>query len=281
MKSLRNIALAGMMVATMSLSAANPVTSSYSVEAGTSHLADTYLTPLHYNGWHAALNYGRSQSMRGRLNKWLSVIDVRFDVDRDLNVPARNVAMWAGEVDLRWGMLRRFDGLVGVRALSVAVGGGMDLRGGVLYLSRNGNNPAAAKGAVTVDARAQVQYRMLVKRLPIVLSYQGDMPVTGAFFSPQYGQLYYEIWLGNHSGLAHPAWWGNYFDLDNLVTADLLLGGTTLRVGYHNHITSTKASSIVSRHITHAFVLGIVTEWTSVNRKSKALNDAATFQCIY
>ena len=34
-----------------------PVLSAYGVEAGSAHLADTYLTPLHYNGWHTALTY--------------------------------------------------------------------------------------------------------------------------------------------------------------------------------------------------------------------------------
>lgn len=257
-----------------------PVTSSYTVEGGTSHLADTYLTPLHYNGWHAGLAYGRSQAMRGNCAAWNSVLDVRIDLDRALN-PAHNAIMWATEADVRWGMLRRIEAPWGVRALSLGAGAGADLRGGVLYLSRNGNNPAAAKGALTADARLSVEYRFMLKRLPIVLGYRGDLPVTGAFFSPDYGQLYYEIWLGERRGLARAAWWGNYFDLDNLVTADLLLGGTTLRIGYHNHITSTKASDIVSQRVTHAFVFGIVTEWTSLNRRKKAIEEAQRFTRIF
>ncbi len=99
----------------------------------------------------------------------------------------------------------------------------------------------------------------------MVFRYEVSLPVTGAFFAPDYGQLYYEIWLGERSGLCRAAWWGNYFDMDNLLTADLRLGGTTLRLGYRNHIISTKASDIVSRRITHAFVIGIATEWLSLS----------------
>ncbi len=69
-------------------------------------------------------------------------------------------------------------------------------------------------------------------RLPLSLRYQPVLPVVGAFFAPDYGELYYEIYLGNHSGLAHCGWWGNYFALENLLTADLRLGSTTLRIGY-------------------------------------------------
>ena len=42
-----------------------PVTAAYTVEAGTSHLADTYLTPLKYSGWSMGLGYERMQIKGG------------------------------------------------------------------------------------------------------------------------------------------------------------------------------------------------------------------------
>ena len=39
-----------------------PVTSAYSIEVGSSHLTDTYLTPLNYDGWTAAMSYERLQA---------------------------------------------------------------------------------------------------------------------------------------------------------------------------------------------------------------------------
>lgn len=91
------------------------------------------------------------------------------------------------------------------------------------------------------------------------------MPVTGIFFSPQYGELYYEIYLGNHKGLVRGAWPGNFFRLNNLLTADFRLGSTIIRAGYRCGITSTKASHIVTRRIEHTAVIGIASEWISLS----------------
>lgn len=41
-----------------------PVTSAYTFGAGSSHLADTYLSPLKYTGWHVDFHYERMQAMK-------------------------------------------------------------------------------------------------------------------------------------------------------------------------------------------------------------------------
>ena len=43
-------------------SVVRPVLSAYMVEAGSAHVCDTYLTPLHYSGWSAAFSYERMQA---------------------------------------------------------------------------------------------------------------------------------------------------------------------------------------------------------------------------
>lgn len=40
-----------------------PVLAAYTFEVGSGHLADTYLTPLKYSGWHMGLDYTRYQAM--------------------------------------------------------------------------------------------------------------------------------------------------------------------------------------------------------------------------
>ncbi|MDE6654828.1 MAG: DUF3316 domain-containing protein, partial [Muribaculaceae bacterium] len=111
-------------------------------------------------------------------------------------------------------------------------------------------------------------------RLPLTVRYQPTLPLTGVFFSPDYGQLYYQIALGEHDGLLHAAWPGNYFALDNLLTVDLHLGATSLRIGYHNNTFSSKVNNIVSLDITHAVVIGITTEWISLSPTSDKINAA-------
>ena len=256
-----------MMMATLAAHAGDevsrPVSSSYMVELGTSHIADTYLTPLHYSGWHAALSYQRFQSMKFDPANWVMNLEGRMSVDRALN-PARNAAMWNLDVEARWSMLRRWSV---VDRLTLAIGPMTGARGGAMYLARNGNNPVAAKAAWELGAKGVATYKMRIGRLPVTFGYQGSLPVTGVFFSPNYGELYYEIYLGNTSGLTHVAWPGNYFRLDNLATADLNFGGTTLRLGYRCDILSTKANDIVSRNISHAFVIGVTTDWLSIDRR--------------
>lgn len=258
-----------------------PVLSSWSTEVGSAHTADTYLTPLHYRGWHTGLHYERMQAMKFDPDRWIMQLDIRLDLDRTLNVPARNTSMWSADLSGRWTMMRRKDFFIGGKKVTAAVGPGVTLRGGVLYLSHNGNNPASAKGTFTADLRAMAAYSLRLGRLPVTLRYEGALPVTGAFFAPDYGQLYYEIWLGERKGLCHGAWWGNYFSLDNLVTAALRFGGTTLRLGYHNFILSTKASHIVSRRITHAFTIGITTEWLSLNSRRRPSPYARKISALY
>lgn len=258
-----------------------PVLSAYSIEAGSASNADTYLTPLRYSGVHVGLGYERMQAMAFNPRDWVMQLDLSLNGENTKN-PVRNATMWSGDLRVRWTMMRRWQPVTALPQLTLAIGPGAGLRAGVLYLSRNGNNPASAKGAFTLDIRAMAAYPLRVGSLPLTLRYQTALPLTGAFFAPHYGQLYYEIWLGERSGLVRPAWWGNYFAMDNLVTADIHLGGTILRMGYHNNIVSTKASNVVSRCITHAFTIGVVTEWLSLDtRRRRAVDTARIISALY
>lgn len=258
-----------------------PVISAYTVEAGSSHIADTYLTPLKYAGWHAALHYERMQAMKFNPQNWVMQLDFQVNGDRVTNYK-NGPEMWYGDVNARWGMMRRFRNVFAAApALTLGIGPSTEAVLGAMYLRRNGNNPVAAKGAWTVNAAGFAAYNMKIGRLPVTFRYEVTLPTIGVFFAPDYGELYYEIWLGNHSNLVRPAWWGNYFRMDNYLTADLHFGGTTLRLGYHNDILSTKVSGIVSERITHAFTIGVTTEWLTVNSHRKNLDNANTISALY
>lgn len=256
-----------------------PVMAAYSVEIGSSHLADTYLTPLKYNGLTCALSYERMQAMKFSPDKWVMQLSGRLNVDRDEN-PAKNATMWDLDIDLSWAMMSRFN-MNAVKGLAFYGGGMTDLKIGALYLSRNGNNPISAKAAWTVGLEGAAVWNTRVGRLPVCLRYQVKLPVVGAFFSPDYGELYYEIYLGNHENLAHAAWWGNYFRLDNLLTADLRFGSTNLRLGYRADLFSSKTNSITCRNVSHAFVFGVSGEWLSMPRAGKISQNAKIISAIY
>lgn len=250
-----------------------PVTSAYTVEFGTSHIADSYLTPLHYDGLHFGIAYERFQAMQFNPEQWIMQLYGSLSCDRDEN-RAGNATLWNLDLQLGWSMMRRWNVLPG---LTLAAGGMTSLNGGALYLSRNGNNPVSAKAAWVVGATGMALYSMKLGRIPVTFRYQPRLPLIGAFFSPDYGELYYEIYLGNHSNLAHCAWPGNRFVFDQILTADLRLGSTSLRVGYSGHILNSKVNNIVTREYTHAFVVGISGEWLSlspsgVSREAKIIS---------
>lgn len=256
-----------------------PVAAAYTVEIGSSHLVDTYLTPLKYQGISTALSYERMQAMKFSPRTWIMQLRGRLGLNRGEN-PAKNAAMWDLDLELSWGMMRRFS-VESVPGLRLMAGGATGIDVGALYLARNGNNPVSAKAAWTVGLTGAAVYNFKIRRLPVCLRYQPTLPLTGVFFSPDYGELYYEIYLGNHSGLAHAAWWGNYFRLDNLLTADLRFGGTNLRVAYHGDILSTKVNNIVSRRFIHALSIGVSGEWISIGRTDRSLQKAEIISALY
>lgn len=236
-----------------------PVRSTYAIEAGSAHLADTYLTPLHYDGWHVGIDYSRSQAMKFAPEKWTMQLRLGLGFDRTQN-PVRNARMIDFMLNASWGMIRKFKV---IDRLTVGIGPELGVNLGCLYLSRNGNNPASAKAAVTLNATALAAYRMTIAKLPVTFTFQPTVSCIGAFFSPDYGQLYYQIYLGERSGLAHCAWWGNYFAMDNRIGADLHFGATTLYLGYHNTILSTKVNNLVTNAFTHAFSFGVTLDWVA------------------
>lgn len=238
-----------------------PVLSAYSIEIGSAHIAETYLSPLKYSGAGFAFNYERMQAMRFNPENFVMQLQARLGLQNTHN-PAHNATMYQLALDARWGMARRWHV---AHDWTVFAGGSTGIDAGVLYNARNSNNPAAVKAAWTVNALGAVAYATHLKKVPLCLRYQAELPLTGMFFSPQYGELYYEIYLGNHSGLLRGAWPGNYFGLNNLLTADFRFGGTTLRLGYRLNVQSVKASDIVTRRIEHYAVVGVVCQWLSLS----------------
>ena len=92
----------------------------------------------------------------------------------------------------------------------------------------------------------------------MTLRYQVSLPVVGAFFSPEYGQSYYEMfYLGNSDGIVHFGAWHNRVDLRNYITVDLHLGQRALRLGYRQVMRTTHINYIDTQVFTHSFALGI------------------------
>lgn len=254
-----------------------PVSSTFMLESGASFERDTYLTPLQYKGWTTALTYERLQAMRFNPERWVMRLDGTLSVGRAFN-PAKTATMWNINFRPSWSMMWRTRLPHG---LMLAAGGNIGADLGMLYLPRNGNNPVSLKASVALGATAMAVWNANLGRLPVTFRYQPTMPLVGAFFAPDYDELYYEIYLGNHKGLAHFAWPGSFFRLDNLLTADLHFGATTLRLGYRCEVFSSKAAGNVTRLVTHSFVIGVSSELISLRARSTHTPDARIISAMY
>lgn len=254
-----------------------PVASAYMFNAGGARLVNTYLTPLKYSGWGAGFAYERMQAMKFDPERWVMRLSTSIDINKTEN-PAKNADMWRVAADVSWGMMRRW---CLPYAITVGAGGSTGVDLGCIYNRRNGNNPVAVEAAWTVNAAGYATWQTRIWSLPVTVKYQTAIPVAGVFFSPDYGELFYEIYLGNHNGLAHFAWWGSYFQMDNLLTADLHFGATSLRVGFRGDVLSTKVNGIVTRAVNCSAVVGVSGEWMSLNPRKRLDPDAKIISALY
>lgn len=256
-----------------------PVTSTFTYAVGSGHVTDTYLAPMRHSGWSMALGYERWQAMAFNPEAWVQNLQTTLNV-WDTRNPARNITMWYGAADIQWSMMRRWR-LSSVGGVTAGIGPMTALSLGIVYNTVNGNNPVAAKASWVVGAEGYLARSFTLGRTQIDARYVTSLPVTGVFFAPQYAELYYEIYLGDHRDLAHWAHWGNYFGWDNAVTADIHLGGTILTVGYRQHLLSTHVSHITSRLSSHAFVIGLGGEWISLRPRHEVSPDTQIISATY
>ena len=259
--------------------AERPVASFFMAEVGNATALDTYLGPVSFSGTDARLEYERMQAMRFDPQRWVMQMHAGIEYGNLQNAPG-NHSEHMLMVDYRWGMMRRWHDVL-VPKLQVAVGGSTQLRGGVIYKPSNSNNVVAAKIQWAVSATAMASYRWQVAKMPVVISYQATLPVAGVFFSPEYGETYYEIYLGNRSGLVHLGWWGTRFDMTNALMADMHLGRTVLRVGYRNSIERSWVNNIDSQIVTHMAVIGVGGEWMSLGTDRSRLAKARFIAAMY
>ena len=229
-----------------------PVRSIWMVETGYGSLLDTYLSPLRFDGMRL--------SVGGQWMKALGSDKVRMEFDSRLSSfitksPARNVSMYSLSLEFGWGLLKGWSLPWDIAA---SAGLGPDLHAGVIYLPGGGNNPASAKFSLSLALKGSVSRPMRIGRMPVLLSDQVTLPSAGVFFSPAFGESYYEIWLGNHSGLAHFGWWGNNFAISNLLSLDLQLGRHGLRVGYGFAVRSSWINHLNTQMVSHSIVIGFL-----------------------
>lgn len=251
----------------------HPVTSVYSVEIGRQSSLATYLSPLTYGGPVFGASGSWSKALARNPERLTMSFDTKVNVASMLN-PYGNARMIGLDFQFQWGLSRRWrlDG-----GWQIQAGGDIGIDGGALYLIRNGNNPVAAQASVAISPRGRVSKTLKIGRLPVLLADEVRLPSLSVFFSPEFGETYYEIYLGNHKGLAHCGWWGNNFCISNLLSADLDFGRTAMRIGYRMELRSSYVCSLNTRIITHCFVLGIIPQGLGLKKRRLPARTSAIY----
>ena len=246
-----------------------PVIGFYNIELGRKYALSTYLSPFSYSGTNLAVSGLWTKALPMNPEHLTMTFEGGMNFGSFLNK-----ARTAREFDIHgrfsWGMLwnKRLPN-------NFMVGGGGDIgfQGGVLYLPRNGNNPASADFCFGLGISGFASWHTTLGRLPILVTERPRIPLVNGFFMPQFGEPYYEIYLGNRNGLAHCGWWGNHFALDNLLAVSLDFGRTAMQIGYRFSMQSVKANHLFCNMVNHAFVIGVIPGGLGLkNKKSNSVN---------
>lgn len=239
-----------------------PLTSLYQLEIGSARNFNTYLSPIRQSGTHIGVNGTWSRACGFSPEKFIMDFDAHFSMDFTRN-RQHTSSMTGIDFSLSWDMLYRLRPLP---QLQLSAGGGFELDAGALYLPRNSNNPVAARASIDLTLNLRADYNFRLGRLPVRITDRFSLPSFGVFFSPHYGQSYYEIYLGDHDGLARCGWWGNHFAFTNSLTAEFTICHIRLSAGYRAQCRSSYVSKINTRLVNHSFTLGIATDWINVTR---------------
>lgn len=226
--------------------------SMFMIDAGYAAVHDSYLTPITYDGMDLGLAY---EAMRPAAHHWLWQLLVGTDYNYVEN-PAGNNNLHKLLGEVTFDMQRQWRAAL-ARRVDLSVGPMAQLRAGVVHNPVNSNNPVTARAHFGLGVTGMAAWSTRLWRMPVTLRYQAQLPVLGVFFAPEYDESYYEIYLGNHDGLAHLAWWGNRLDMTHYLGADLHLGCLTLRLGYRTRLEHWTVNHLKVHDVTHSLVLGI------------------------
>jgi len=234
------------------------------IGAGTSHVKDTYLSPFNYSGWGVRILNERMKMIGSGNGDFSRQQIINVDISSTKN-PAENVNDFGAFVDYSLGYHYRLDVVPG---FSVLTGASAHLLGGFIYNTRNGNNPLSAKIDLDLGLSLITLWNFRIKKLPLTLRYQAELPFAGVFFSPEYGASYYEMFnLGNLSDVVAFNSFHNKFALRNYLTVDIPLYSFTLRLGYLNSLYYSDTKNIKTHVISNSFMIGWVKEFIPLGSK--------------
>lgn len=241
-------------------------TRSNMIGVGSTNRLETYLSPYEYTGTEVRFMH-ESLRMTRLLEGRVSVQQFFEGNFGYCKSPTNDAKYLAGDFDWRIAWHYNWQPAPNLRILAGAQTGAT---AGVVYNTRNGNNPAQGKFAGDIAASAMAIYKFNVLGRGFSARYQFDMPLLGLMFSPAYGQSYYEIFsLGHYDHNVCVTWPGNAPTFRNLLTLDCPLGTGTLRLGWRCDIRQSHVNSLKSHTWSNSFMIGYVKHFRLVKRRDR------------
>lgn len=230
------------------------IISEWTLSLGRLDAMSTYLSPLNYHGFRPELRGSWSKGMPFAPEEWRMRFDAGIGGGRLLNTPGSAIEYSVG-ADFSWGMEHVWK--KGER-FTFSGGANVGFDAEALWLTRNSNNPVSLPMWAGVGLTGEASCSFRIGRLPVALSERVAIPTLGAFFMPGYGESFYEIYVGNHSGLVHCGWWGNAPGISSDLRFTMRFRGASLSVGYRLDLRQLHANHLRTRLATNALTLTLV-----------------------
>ena len=210
---------------------------------------DSYLSPNNYMGIELSLLNESWRRSAQRDNLFLqSIYDSSIGITESGSTSTTFVANEVFSDAWVWRVAR-----LGV--VDFYAGPELQTRVGMVYNTRNSNNPANLKIGVHAAGMGMAEVRYRILHIPARTSYQLDFPLVGAVFSPQYTQPYYEIFtLKHYAGVVHFVSPFNGLSLRRILTTDLTIRDSILRIILENDSYQWRTST--NRYAIRSFRLG-------------------------
>ena len=226
---------------------------SFLIGMGQSSTYDSYLSPLKYSGWNIGL-MGEQMKTTRLLKGRFSTQELFYLEFADTKNPTKSGESYAGSLNYNYSTFYRFNP---GRKLQLWAGLQGDFLLGAIYNQRNSNNPANAKVDLNLNLSGMAAYRFRIWRQAVQLRYQLNLPFLGTLFSPEFGQSYYEISLGNGGSLIHFAAWHNRFVMRNMLSVELPFSFCTLRLTAMNWLYETRVNDLNTQLVSNSIYLGV------------------------
>lgn len=234
---------------------------------GISNVFDTYLSPLEYKGPELRFMHERMR-MTGMMDGAVStqsIVQVNLSNTKNISETAKS---YSGMFN--WSYALHYQYIVN-DDFKLLFGPMVDANVGFIYNIRNSNNPAQAKAYMSIDVSAMAIYKLKIRNYPMTVRYQMNMPFMGIAFSPEYGQSYYEIFSLGHGGRnVLFTSFHNAPSFRQMLTLDLPVGKSLIRLGYLCDIQQFKLNNLKSHMYSHDFMIGFVRSFYLVSGKNRS-----------